>query len=109
MTVVLNEGALKVLLSTTDGPVGRFVERKAIEVRTAARRNVDDYFGSSASLMGDVSRDVDYEMDGSSAAIGYKQAAGGTGHKVRYLAQQERDGRLRNPILQAALAEVFPG
>lgn len=103
MSVILNEVALKALLETEDGPVGRHVERMAAVVVEAERANVIAYFGKAPSLHGRVDQEVDYEMQGSSAVIGIRDR----GNKTRRLAQKEADGTMRfglRDALQKALA-----
>ena len=87
MTVILNESALAALLETQEGPVGRFVERKAQQIVEGAQRNVRDYFQSAPSL--NVDQDVGLQMDGSNATIGIRDA----GEKSRRIAQAQADGR----------------
>jgi hypothetical protein len=97
VTVVLNEVALKALLDTQDGPVGRYVQSVAQAVVVEAQRNVKGYFGSAPSLEGRVDQDVDYEMEGSSAVVGIRDG----GSKARRLARYQSEGRF--PWLQRAL------
>jgi len=88
MTVILNEAAIALLLEPQEGPVGRFVEREAVRVVEQAQRNVRSYFASAPSL--DVDRDVDFQMEGSTATIGIRDA----GSKSRRLAQGQAEGRI---------------
>jgi hypothetical protein len=88
VSVVLNEGALRALLETQEGPVGQFVEGVAQRVTAEAQRNVRSYFGSAPGL--NVDQDVDFDMDGSTATVGIRDA----GSKSRRLAQAQAEGRV---------------
>ena len=88
MTVIINESVIAVLLESQDGPVGRFVARKAEQVTAEAQRNVRGYFASAPAL--DVDQDVGFNMEGSTATIGIRDA----GSKSRRLAQSQADGRI---------------
>lgn len=88
MTVILNEAALRALLETENGPVGRFVENVAQRITAQAQQNVRSYFASAPSL--DVDQDVGFSMDGSTATIGIRNA----GSKSVRLAQSQAEGRV---------------
>ncbi len=100
MSVILNEVALKALLDTQDGPVGRHVEQVARAVVVEAQRNVQSYFGTAPSLFGRVDQDVGYDMEGSSATIGIRDG----GNKAQRLATKQADGTF--PWLSRALNTV---
>ena len=72
--------------------------RSAVVVE--AQQNVKGYFGTAPSLHGRVDQDVDYEMEGSSATIGIRDA----GNKAQRLASKQADGTF--PWLQRALDSV---
>ena len=88
MTVTLNESAVRLLLETEDGPLGRFIQRKAEQITAQAQQNVRDYFVSAPSL--DVDQDVDFSMQGSTATIGIRDA----GSKSRRLAKSQSEGKV---------------
>lgn len=102
VTVVLNQAALKVLLDSQEGPVGRFVQRTAEAVVAHAQSQFDDYFDHVLPAR----QDIVFSMDGSSAAIGY---SANTGSKSGRLARAEAEGRLTNPPIQQALDAVRNG
>jgi hypothetical protein len=87
MTVVLNEAALAALLDTPEGRVGQLVASKAAIVVQKARVNVRDYFQSAPTLT--VDQDIDFEMLGSSAIVGIRDA----GSKARRIARAQAEGR----------------
>ena len=87
MSVILNEGALALLLETQEGPVGRFVESVARDITEQAQANVRDYFHGAPSVT--VDQDVDFKMDGSSAVIGIRPE----GNKAERLARMQSEGR----------------
>jgi hypothetical protein len=99
--VKINEQALRTLLDSREGPVGRLVEQKAQEITAAAQRN-------AAVIMhrhpGVVSA-IDYEMtSGPAARIGVRDE----GEISRYLAAKAlREGR--QGWLHRAVGEVFRG
>jgi hypothetical protein len=98
MTVVLNEAALAALLSSQEGPVGRFVEGIAERVVLQAQQNVRSYFASSPTL--DVDQDIGLSMDGSQATVGIRDA----GTKARRLADAQAQGQIN--WLRDALSAV---
>ena len=79
MTVVLHEAALRELLRSPVGPVGRYVERKAAEVETLARQFCgfdvqhdfnrypqhlrDTIHSRAVSVRGEAAREVGSEQD----------------------------------------------
>lgn len=98
MTVTLNQVALKALLESEEGPVGRFIADLAAQVTNSAQANVRDYFGGAPSLTVDDA--VDFDMDGSTAVVGIRDA----GAKAHRLAQAQAQGRV-NWLLKALLTE----
>ena len=88
MSITLNEPALALLLESENGPVGRFVADLAAQITGQAQQNVRAYFGSAPSL--NVDQDVGFDMEGSTATIGIRDA----GSKSRRLAQSQADGRV---------------
>lgn len=86
MTVILNEAAIAALLETEEGPVGRFVARVAEAVVVQAQQNVRTYFATATTL--NVDQDVGFDMEGSTATIGIKDA----GNKSRRLARYQAEG-----------------
>ena len=101
MSVILNEGAIRLLLETEDGPVGRFVQRVAQAVVDEEKKNVRAYFGNAPSLHGRVDEEVDYEMTGSTAVIGIRDG----GRKAQRLAKKEAEGTMASGF-RAALDRV---
>ena len=99
MSVTLYEPALRALLDSQEGPVGQYIQRLAVRVVADAENSFDAYF--AAANLPDM-ENVGYDMEGSSATIGYKDA----GNKSRRLARAEAEGRLTNPPIQTALAAV---
>ena len=99
MSVVFNEGALKRLLETEQGPVGREIRRRAEEVVVRARQNVGFIMARSAVA---ISQDVGFALGPDlTAIIGIRN----TGRQTEYLAAKE----VREAVwLTPALAEVFP-
>jgi hypothetical protein len=97
--VILNEGALRILLEEEIGAVGRSIERRAQATVEQEKKNVIDYFGRAPSLHGRVDQEVGYQMSGSTAVVGIRDG----GNKARRLAQKEADGTMRVG-LKAALA-----
>ena len=102
MSVTLYEANLRALLDSQEGPVGRYVEALARRVVADAENKFDDYF-ANANLP-DI-ENVGFQMEGSSATIGYKDV----GNKARRLAKAEAEGKLRNPPIQSALGAVRGG
>ena len=94
VSVVLNELALANLLDTETGPVGQRVAVLAARVTTQAQQNVRGYFASAPSL--NVDQDVGFDMQGSTATIGIRDA----GNKSRRLARAQAEGRV-NWLLSA--------
>lgn len=88
MSVTLNPVALKALLETEDGPVGRFVAEVAARVTAQAQANVRRYYVTAPTL--DVDQDIDFEMEGSTAIVGIRDAGG----KARHLAHAQSQGRI---------------
>lgn len=99
MSVILNESALRALLDSEEGPVGRLIQEKAEQVTAQAQQNVRGYFQSAPSLM--VDQDVGFRMDGSTATIGIQNA----GSKSRALARRQAEGRV-NWLLSALQTAV---
>jgi hypothetical protein len=99
VSVTLYEPALRALLESQEGPVGRYIQTLAVRVVARAEDNFDEYF--AAANLPDM-ENVGYSMDGSSATIGYKDV----GNKSRRLARAEAEGKLRNPPIQSALQSV---
>lgn len=89
MTVILNEAALRVLLDTQEGPVGRFVEQVALQVERQAQQNVRDYFHTAIPAL-TVDQDIDVVMIGSDAIVGIKPS----GRKSLRLADLQSTGTL---------------
>lgn len=98
MSVTLNEPALRLLLETEEGPVGRHVAGLAFQITQQAQRNVRGYFISAPSL--DVDQDVGFDMEGSSAVVGIRDG----GRKARRLARNQAEGTVN--WLQEALEAV---
>ena len=86
MTVILNEAAIAALLETEEGPVGRFVKDLAERIVVQAQQNVRTYFATAPTLS--VDQDVGFDMEGSTATIGIKDA----GSKSRRLAKYQAEG-----------------
>ena len=86
MTVILNEAAIAALLETEEGPVGRYVKDLAERIVVQAQQNVRTYFATAPSL--NVDQDVGFDMEGSTATIGIKDA----GSKSRRLAKYQAEG-----------------
>ncbi len=103
MSVTLHEGALKALLETQEGPVGRFVQRIAEAVVVQAQIQFDDYF--HGVLPAD--QDIDFSMEGSTATIGYVDDPGKT--KAKRLAAAEAAEKLDIPPIQSALERIRAG
>jgi hypothetical protein len=89
MSVTLYEPALRILLESQEGPVGRYVERLAARIEIEAQQNVKDYFGGAPSLQGRVDQDIDFIMEGSTATIGIRDG----GNKSRRIARYQAEGR----------------
>jgi hypothetical protein len=94
VSVTLNPAALEALLTTEEGPVGRFVADVAARVTAEAQKNVRVYFIAAPSLT--VDQDIGFEMEGSSAVIGIRDA----GSKARRLARGQAEGS-NNWLLKA--------
>ena len=90
MSVTLYEPALAALLDSQEGPVGRYVERLAVQITLEAQNNVKDYFGTAPSLTGRVDQDVAYDMEGSTAVVGIRDGGG----KSRRMARYQAEGRV---------------
>lgn len=88
MSFVPYEPALARLLDSQEGEIGRFMEGVAQAVTLRAGQNVNAYFHSAPSL--DVGADVDYEMEGSTAAVGIRDA----GSKSRRMARAQAEGKV---------------
>jgi hypothetical protein len=86
VTVILNEAAIAALLETEEGPVGRFVKDLAERIVVQAQQNVRTYFATAPTLS--VDQDVGFDMEGSTATIGIKDA----GSKSRRLAKYQAEG-----------------
>jgi hypothetical protein len=101
MSVTLYEPALRALLDSQEGPVGRYVERVAEAVVVQAQAQFDDYFHGVLPA----EQDIDFSMEGSTATVGY---VGGKS-KTRRLASAEAEGKLTNPPIRQALERVRGG
>ena len=103
MSVTLYEGALRALLESQEGPVGQYVERVAQAVVVQAQVQFDDYFHGVLPA----GQDIDFSMEGSTATVGYVDAAGKS--KSRRLAAAEAQGKLTNPPIRQALDRIRAG
>ena len=103
MSVTLYEGALRALLETQEGPVGRYVERIAEAMVVQAELQFDDYFWR-ANLP--ARQNIGFSMQGSTATVGYRSDAGS---KAQRLAIAEAAGKLDIPPLQTAKERVRGG
>jgi hypothetical protein len=103
MSVTLYEGALRALLDTQEGPVGRYVQRVAEAVVVQAQVQFDDYFHGVLPA----EQDIDFSMEGSTATVGYVDGPGKS--KSRRLAAAEAEGKLTNPPIRQALERVRAG
>jgi hypothetical protein len=88
MSVTLYEPALRALLESQEGPVGRYVQSLAEDITLQAQLNVRYYFESAPML--DVDQDVDFIMEGSTATVGIRDA----GNKSRRLARAQAEGKV---------------
>jgi hypothetical protein len=93
MSVTLYEPALRALLDSQEGPVGRFVERKAQAIVLEAQGIIRDYFHRAPTV--NVDQDVDYEMQGSTATVGIRDpgySRSSERSKARRLAEYQARG-----------------
>lgn len=84
----INPAAMAFLLEAEDGPVGRFVTRKAVEVREHARVNVRRIMHRLPS----VADQVNYEQQGTEAIVGindHVSSKPGKESPEEYLANKE--------------------
>ena len=103
MSVTLYEPALEALLDSQEGPVGQYVQRIAEAVVVNAQVQFDEYFHNVLPA----GQDIAYNMDGSTAEVGYVDAASKS--KAKRLAAAEASGRLTNPPIRQALERVRAG
>lgn len=96
---------IELLLDSTEGPVGRFIEEKANEVRDLVRADVATIMHRlPPDLLGRVQEQVEVDMDGSDAQIGFVN----TGQEIaEYLAA--KSAREQDKLTVGALAKVFAG
>ena len=101
MSVTLYEPALRALLDSQDGPVGRYVQRIAEAVVVNAQ------FSSMSTSRRHLpaEQDIDFSMEGSTATIGYEDA----GNKARRLARGRGRGKADESSIRQALGAVRAG
>lgn len=106
MNVRLNEVGIRALFSNPSGPVGRFVQEKAVEVQAAAQTNIEQIIHRNTSLVsGAIGVNLREGEDGIEAVVGVIHG----GSVTEYL-----DEKARNPKegtdswMLRAMRAVFP-
>lgn len=94
MSVFLYEGAMRDLLDSELGVVGRFVRIKTIDIKDKVAGRAGDYYDSAPGLGERIAADVDMEMVGSTGVVTINPS--GTGHKWARLIEMANDGRWQN-------------
>lgn len=102
--MILFEENIELLLESEDGPVGRYVEQKANEVRDLVRADVAMIMHRlPADKLSELLDQVQVDMEGSDAQIGFVNTAQSI---VEYLATKSVNEQ--DKLTAGALRKVFP-